>query len=192
MVRSAPRHGPSTGCRGCCCRGRCALARRRLQALPAGRVFGLAKDRRHFHVVVTGKKPAQLLSYSCADYGNCFEFDVWLSQFNPFPTKYGEEQVPLIFRDNRSRVKNKILGLTRLNLLAVSADLDGLALVPGVVEMLYLVKAELFAANPVDFENTAQRSGAEAGRKDPRDLRTVTSRLRGKASKSTELACVCV
>ena len=83
-----------------------------------------------------------------------------------------------------------VLGLTRLNLLAVSADLDGLALVPGIVEMLYLVKAELFAANPVDFENTAQRSGAEAGRKDPRDLRTVTSRLRGKASKSTELACV--
>ena len=94
-----------------------------------------------------------------------------------------------LFKDNRSTVKNKILGLTRLNLLAVSADLDGLALVPGVVEMLYLVKAELFAANPVDFENTAQRSGAEAGRKDPRDLRTITSRLRGKASKSTELSC---
>ena len=96
----------------------------------------------------------------------------------------------LFLRQQIRSVKNKILGLTRLNLLAVSADLDGLALVPGVVEMLYLVKAELFAANPVDFENAAQRSGAETGREDPRDLRTVTSRLRGKASKSTELACV--
>ena len=47
--------------------------------------------------------------------------------------------------------------LTRLDLLPVSANLDGLVVVPGIVQMNHFGKREVLPADPVYFEDASQR-----------------------------------
>ena len=74
------------------------------------------------------------------------------------------------------------------NLLAVSANLDWLALVPRIVKVLDLVEAEVSPAHPVNLEHAAERPGGEAGGQHPANSGPVPLRLGGQARKATKLA----
>ena len=75
----------------------------------------------------------------------------------------------------------------RLDLLAVAADLNGLSVVPSVVQMRGDVKGQILARDPVYFENASQRFTVESRGQDPVDGGNVVGRLGGDAGIALEV-----
>jgi hypothetical protein len=67
--------------------------------------------------------------------------------------------------------------------LAVSTDLDGLAVIPGILEVLAHVEVQRSLVDPLQFEDAAQLGLGDAGREDPGNLRPIVARLGLQPSK---------